>query len=1067
MHTAVFSPSNLSPVLSAFGFDPSDDLSDLEMRVLMLYLNQIATSTHWRNPHDAYRDPANHQKLLHIFPKSTSLLNAHLQDIWFDAAFDNAYQLVVQPSFPTYPTLRINWLEFFDVLNDCCAYEVDYSKEQNCSDLFVFALVYSIVSHRDTTPESAYHAYQNNQSELLPIFPFISQESFQNLTRTLTCISAVSTEEPHTLVDAENAFRIFSDASISPELQMKYCLWIHQYYLPRANTIDNPFQYIRACVENAKETFDVSPHFENEFNRAAELLAQVKASDFLEVLLYQHLSEAKRQLSDFSVESGYVFSQFLDCCQPHAAALILNPSPAFLRRCQKSYCFNSYIDVRPVFLMHWDTTARALEGEFSDIRRYQFHSSSDLTSGRILPNQYGPILAFQRSPDDNARFFFRIINEAASGTLLLMLLAESTAQELFQSLIDSSMASFVDAVDLLPMNLFSSKEKHKVLIRIVKGKADSAVSVTPCLHRSSPSCAHILFVRSEFCVPLYALLGKASIREALKDYLNASSLRKRRARPQAYSFSPELTIWYTAVQKRDMRFKVKAYLCEYPSHKQEQQNILKRGKEIKSACVWNTMCTNEAEIHHWLEDTAVFSDKIYNHAVKLLNTHYKKSPLTLKSFWYLHFQDEVLSEFNQFDICRSFIRSSAASQLLVGASVREEYEAASAAFLSSTSCCGASCNVDEAELDIWNFLSILLDIAVKERYYKANPLEDEPSPSRLRHSDFQELRDALTKKTFSISEEQIFLDTVHKELPAGPALGALIRFYTGLPAAQVCALKYRDFVSLPYTHDYQFLVYQAVSEEKPQNGTKKERTLVALRREEEYRRIPVISVLSKLILERMKSMEKSGILVENSDYFILSDFDSSSGGTASLSQPVSPASLQRYCKKLIQSIGIEDIYLEIPDEDGGAKVSNFSRYQADFFRTNVRFRLKETCGFSNSECDYFLGLQQQNTFAKHYCDFSNSLSQNVMLAKLEAWSALHRIGSSQLPYEKVFTAKDRVLEVPAMMPCCATASLTCKVAPGSKGNSSAPSEVSITIECDHGFNGMLTLTEGGSHGKQN
>ena len=150
MHTAVFSPSNLSPVLSAFGFDPSDDLSDLEMRVLMLYLNQIATSTHWRNPHDAYRDPANHQKLLHIFPKSTSLLNAHLQDIWFDAAFDNAYQLVVQPSFPTYPTLRINWLEFFDVLNDCCAYEVDYSKEQNCSDLFVFALVYSIVSHLRT-----------------------------------------------------------------------------------------------------------------------------------------------------------------------------------------------------------------------------------------------------------------------------------------------------------------------------------------------------------------------------------------------------------------------------------------------------------------------------------------------------------------------------------------------------------------------------------------------------------------------------------------------------------------------------------------------------------------------------------------------------------------------------------------------------------------------------------------------------------------------------------------------------------------------------------------------------
>lgn len=77
------------------------------------------------------------------------------------------------------------------------------------------------------------------------------------------------------------------------------------------------------------------------------------------------------------------------------------------------------------------------------------------------------------------------------------------------------------------------------------------------------------------------------------------------------------------------------------------------------------------------------------------------------------------------------------------------------------------------------------------------------------------------------------------------------------------------------------------------------------------------------------------------------------------------------------------IYL--PDKANGVKETNLSSYHGDIFRSHIRYRLNVTCGFTDAEMRYFLGLTQVSTFGKHYCDFRNECAQMLMAQKLRRW----------------------------------------------------------------------------------
>lgn len=390
-----------------------------------------------------------------------------------------------------------------------------------------------------------------------------------------------------------------------------------------------------------------------------------------------------------------------------------------------------------------------------------------------------------------------------------------------------------------------------------------------------------------------------------------------------------------------------------------------------------------------------------------------------------------------------FIRGPEVEDLQVGSSLKEDYTAAVDLFMENLDV-GDDELRDEYLHYVWDFLCDLLDAAVEKKYYKINPLEDLISRVRSRHSEFNELRDALTKKTFTQDEELRLLAAIQKD-ESPLALGAMIRLYTGMPPTQVCALRYRDFKGIPHTGDYQFLVYQSVAKAGSAPS--------ALKRPEEYRRIPVAPILAERICRYIHALESNlEMKVEETDYFIVSE-DLSGGNIPETPRPYAPSTLQKYCKKLIEAIGIEHVTLTIPDEKDGSKESDFTQYQSDIFRTNLRYRLKNTCGFTNSECDYVLGVQMKNTFAKHYCDFANPFSQLIMLTKLSWWCACHQPGKRAAGIKQL-SSRNNHLCVSPVGSGCASATLSLLAAPETEGVSA---DLTITVDSSHGWDGSINL----------
>ena len=97
----------------------------------------------------------------------------------------------------------------------------------------------------------------------------------------------------------------------------------------------------------------------------------------------------------------------------------------------------------------------------------------------------------------------------------------------------------------------------------------------------------------------------------------------------------------------------------------------------------------------------------------------------------------------------------------------------------------------------------------------------------------------------------------------------------------------------------------------------------------------------------------------------------------------------------------------------------------------------------------------KNTFAKHYCDFTNPFAQLVMLAKLSWWCACHQPGEKTLGI-KLLSLRNNHLCVSPVGGECASAALTLLVAPETEGVSA---DMMITVDSPHGWSGSINLIE--------
>lgn len=1055
-------PEKLRFHLSRIGIDPGNDTEVVYGYGCLRLLEHIVRLRKWRLPFAAYKNEEVHRILAGVFPEATEAIDRNLEEPDFWKTFANAYNAATEmqvetfirnvcPNFVTDPNACIRLLSTgeFEYVGVPC----DISR---CLHVIL------VWRSKDLSTVQAYAAYENLalRAELKPLF----RQSFLELYQTVCCFCPADGPAIRSTSNAARASHIFSAASIPRYIQIDLYREIYESR-PQARGF-NLFEYIRKTGKYPF-MFDNMGELEKRFNEAGELLHRVKPSEFLETILTEsQITKTSmmefRALADFSMprkkrgddipdpatECSYVYAQFANYLTATDAknVLIVNPSIPFIRKWCKD---KTLAEVETHFLTEWESSAAILESEFSGIHpRCHFLA---ITQSHMMQDNFDACLFFYRDYVDELRhreYGERMIWTSYIKTVF-WLLPDEKAKEVIKArpiYSDYEIGETLDAMDILPTDMFTSEPKKKAFLRFVKNKAGGPITMTGYLCQRDPFLKTALYpIHKDIKTTKEALSGEDTIRTVYRNGGIIVRAERQRKLPNSYQFSPELTVWYTLnPPKSDAHLtpKVKAYLCDYPTPAQKR-NVLKRGKEIPGAHIWKTNYPEDA-IRPWIGYTAVFAPAVHNAAVKMIREKYKQNaPISLRTFWYMCSPAGISVETRRGIVLNRFIRGPEVENLQVGSSLKEDYTAAVDLFMENLDV-GDDELRDEYLHYVWDFLCDLLDTAVEKGYYKINPLEDLISRVRSRHSEFHELRDALTKKTFTQDEEFRLLAAIQKD-DSPLALGAMIRLYTGMPPTQVCALRYRDFKGIPHTGGYQFLVYQSVAKAGSAPS--------ALKRPEEYRRIPVAPILAERICGYIHALESNlDMKVEETDYFIVSE-DLSGGSIPETPRPYAPSTLQKYCKKLIEGIGIEHVTLTIPDEKDGSKESDFTHYQSDIFRTNLRYRLKNTCGFTNSECDYVLGVQMKNTFAKHYCDFANPFSQLVMLTKLSWWCACHQPGE-RAPGIKQLSLRNNHLCVSPVGSGCASASLSLLAAPETEG---IPADLTITVDSSHGWDGSINL----------
>ena len=1065
MFLPVKHPEDLRFRLSRIGIDPSNDTEVVCGYGCLRLLEHIVRLRKWRLPFAAYKNEDVHRLLVGVFPEATKAFDRNLEspDYWksFADAYDAAVKMPAEtfirnvcPNFVTDPNacVRILSLKMSETKGD-------FTPLTQC-----LHLIFTWRSKSESM-EQAYAVYEDLALRLeLAAVPW---EDFAYLYKAVNCFSLSDVPPIRSLSNAAQASRIFTDASIPRYLQIDL---FRAIYEARPHVKDcNIFQHIRKKPDSYPYMFDNMTGLEKRFNEAAELLRTVKPSEFLETLLTEarmtktsmtdvlsldsltpRHRKRRNDIPDAATECSYVYSQFTNYLTVVGAkkVLIANPAIPFIRKWCKD---KALADVETFFMTEWDSSAVILKSEFS--KKYpqcHFVSITDFH----MPGEYDACLLFYRNYIDNQRHmeFADMLIDLFYGKAFFWLLPDEKAKQIINGIYvwkKSKAGEKIDAMDILPTEVFTSEPKKKVFLRFVPDKADGPIALTGYLCKKDPALKMVLYpIGKDIKTTYQTLSGEDTIRAVYRNGgIIAARPERQRKLPNSYQFSPELTVWYTLNPPKDdahLTPKVKVYICQYPTQNQKR-NLLKRGREIPDAHIWKTNYL-EGDIPSWIGYTAIFAPAVYQAAVTMIREQYKQNaPISLRTFWYMCSPTGISPKDVRGKEINRFIRGPAVEKLKVGRSLKEDYTAAVDLFMENSVVSSDELR-DEVLLYIWDFLCDLLDKAVEKGYYKVNPLEDLISRVRSRHSEFQELRDALTKKTFTQDEELQLLAAIQED-DSPLALGAMIRLYTGMSPTQVCALRYRDFIVIPHTEGYQFLVYQKV--------TKAGAAPSPLKRPEEYRRIPVVPILAERLCRHIQSLEEDlGTKVRETDYFIVSE-DLLGGIIPETPKPYAPSTLQKYCKELVKSMGIEHVTLTIPDEKDGSKESDFTNYQSDIFRTNLRYRLKNTCGFTNSECDYVLGVQMKNTFAKHYCDFTNPFAQLVMLAKLSWWCACHQPGEKTLGI-KLLSLRNNHLCVSPVGGECASAALTLLVAPETEGVSA---DMMITVDSPHGWSGSINLIE--------
>ena len=814
------------------------------------------------------------------------------------------------------------------------------------------------------------------------------------------------------------------------------------------------FQYTIKGKQNATHGISIT-------ETAFDLIDNIKnerPSDVIRAALYP-FPKLFGKRSDFNVRSKYdgkfecsFFLRQLELLARNASQiLIVNPGPDFLlawSQKAKKYACKCYVAVPNIYV------AAAYRMEFKNLKFCIFSDIADYAKMFDLIAIVSPFT----EEEFNIGTMLSSGNDQANFIALL--------PQTFISASDNNICALLREQGFLPGKIIAiasnatvTQPRKKMLL--FAGRSIDPNSPIPVFFTQCDKDGANLIVEKEYIQATQQQLKKPTtlvkLREAFEKAKIDPDSVKHRKRPSVYQFSDEISLYYTVHQDRYGIFVGEAYY----RGKTASQNK-------KDGRVWNSPATQKGlrckdrESVIGKMETITYSDAIYPYVVGDMLDYYGEriGECSLKTIWFCCRSRLLARRDYRDEISRNVLFCSGNNPLSalcpVGAN-DEDYRNAMQSVIPEDSL---------AVVKYWQQLNIIMRVAEESKYIQANPIPTLlPEISNRASKELRNLRNMLTKKTFTFEEEARILAYVREEGKSdfGPRkalrfeedstlLLGPIHLFTGMSTREACALTWDDFETIPGLKVYRLLVYKFLSDEG---------TVIYHADGTACRKVPVAPLLADMLNSRKTYLQLVCGFTEAELQQLPIIMPNNKKTLAVLSKPsfCKYDAAIRVCRSLIEKANIPTQELVLPGDGDKEIVVDMNKYQGDIFYSNFKHRANHTCSFNRGELSYVVGNKAPDTFSQHYCDYTNDLVQYGMVQKLNRWSHVHETGVQNdvqsTSETSTFTRKTAVHSDHKKNHYNAlsiTLSPTQEV-PGSF--------IDVMIECDHGATGSIAVYDNG------
>lgn len=897
-------------ILSDLGFDCNDDVQILHAYLLIRSLIGQSETTD-KTISEIARSPAFHKML-------------------------NAYHIPC-PKEITYPELVLlenacDYISGTPMVNSCKHYvekftpflvanwdglKKSFLDESDSRMLFSLHAILRLVSHE---------IYINGTEALTEIFTLHNTE-FKRLSVDLqTYLSCC-----HAIFGIESYHRKFRQR---PELRRAIKCY-DQYKLPRTLLLSdyadvqmnrseldhsyNPFLHLQRNIKKIPVESGTTD-WEDAFNTAAFKIKREKASEVIQHLFYPEIRD----------DSGMECSVFLHSCLqyvPFGKILVVNPSPEFLTE------WTSRFEKNTTFYVTDNTVSTLYQKEYPEHRFLAIaEHSTDLT-------RYDFIVILARDTAPEALYpAFAKASQQARVIAFLPQNALDGRKPLYSVLQDNNLV--VQRILEVPAIATNSTPRKKMILWVKWSDIVSSFDV----YYSNYHTDKLLIENKHLCVEQNYLRDCHTLLQIKSTYQDRETnywLTKTDA--ETYRFSNEIFITYIPLPYRKGAYGARAY---YRRQLRPQDIHRKRGDRVTDKIEKGLRADSQDEVLAKLEYVA-FDSRLWPAIMDDIIDYYSGdlNGLSLKTIWFCC-RPELLTKSNYDDALAQDIFCSNhldIESLIPDLAEPEEIQAAVAAVIPENARKG---------IKYWKLLNLILNTAKDLSYISTNPIAPLlNAKSKAASLEVQEVRNALTKKFFNQEEE--FL--IHAFLTEGTPgrcvtdsqyLASAISLFTGLPLREVSALTWEDFAQIHTWDAWQLTISKCLNENAQVFPYSNVNNWIRCRI------VPVHPLLACILQKRQQ--------------YLISEFGISSEQLQTMPMILQqePKSKRRfkgeYCtrnqllskrREVIQQAGIQPEWIRIPDWDG-AVATDLNRYEGDLFYTNIKFRLRQTCCFTQGEESY-------------------------------------------------------------------------------------------------------------------